>query len=85
MHFSILQVAPVWHPMLQPPFLQLRMVHVAPAAHSMRQPVPQLSMVQVDPFAQFWTVHPPATQSVMAQVASCPHVLMVQPPWVQVP
>ena len=32
-HFSMVHVAPAWHPMLQPPVGQLRMVQVAPAAH----------------------------------------------------
>jgi hypothetical protein len=32
-HFSMVHVAPVWHPIVQPPLGQLRMVHVAPVAH----------------------------------------------------
>jgi hypothetical protein len=53
-HFSMMQVAPSWHPMVQPPVGQLRMVHVAPAAHWIWQPpAAQVSMVQVAPGAQF--------------------------------
>ena len=30
---SMVHVAPVWHPIVQPPLGQLRMVQVAPVAH----------------------------------------------------
>ena len=71
--------------MLQLPFKQLWIVQVAPAAHSIRQPTPQVSMVHVEPFAQFWMLQPPGVQSGMAQVAPSPHTLMLQPPCVQAP
>jgi hypothetical protein len=50
---SIVQVAPVSHPMLQLPLGQWRIVQAAPAAHWIPQcPSLQVSMMQVDPLAQ---------------------------------
>jgi hypothetical protein len=52
-HFSMVQVAPVWHPILHPPVGQLRMVQVAPVAHWMSQyPEAQVSITQVPPVEQ---------------------------------
>jgi hypothetical protein len=79
-HFSMVQVAPSSHPMVQPPVGQLRMVHVAPLAHWIWQaPALQVSMVQVAPGAQFWMWHP-AWHWPTEHLLFGPHILMKHPP-----
>lgn len=84
-HFSMVQVAPVWQPMLQPPPAQLRMVQVAPLAHWIWQcPPVQASMTQVEPEAQFCRLQP-TWQVVMVHLLPPPQDDRVQPPVVQLP
>jgi hypothetical protein len=53
-HFSMVQLAPSWHPMEQSPLGQSRMLQLAPAAHWIWQgPVVQVSITQVAPAEQW--------------------------------
>jgi hypothetical protein len=79
-HFSIVHVAPAWHPMVQPPVGQLRMVHVAPEAHWIAQdPAAQVSITHVAP-AEQWLMKHPIWQLPTVQVAPGPHSVMAHPP-----
>jgi hypothetical protein len=52
-HFSMVQVAPGWHPMVHPPVGQFLIVQVAPVSHWILQgPERQVSITQVDPATQ---------------------------------
>jgi hypothetical protein len=64
---------------------QLRMVHLAPAAHWMVQdPSAQVSISQVAPAGQLWMEHP-TWQLRMVHLPSGPQTGMLQPPEVQAP
>ena len=79
-HFSMVHVAPAWHPIVQPPVGQLRMVHVAPAAHWIAQaPAAQVSITHVAP-AEQWSMKHPIWQLPTVQVEPGPHSLMAHPP-----
>jgi hypothetical protein len=84
-HFSMVHVAPAWHPILQPPVGQLRMMQVAPAAHWIWQDLAaQVSITQVDPAEQCWMEHP-TWQLPIVQLAPGPHSRMKHPPEVHAP
>jgi hypothetical protein len=81
----MVQVAPSWHPMLQPPIGQLRIVQVAPAAHWISQaPAAQVSITQVAPEGQS-LMPQPIWHVVMVHLPPGPHLGMLQPPEVQAP
>ncbi len=84
-HLSMVQSAPSWHPMMQPPVGQLPILHLAPAAHWIWQdPAAQVSISQVAPDGQFWMEHP-IWQFPMVHVPPVPHFMMLHPPEVQAP
>jgi hypothetical protein len=84
-HFSMVQVAPSWHPMVHPPVGQLRIVQVAPAAHWITHgPERQVSITHVDPAAQ-WSMKQAIWQVPKVHFEPGPHSSMLQPPPVHSP
>ncbi len=79
-HFSMVQVAPCWQPMVHPPVGQLRIVQVAPAAHwMMHGPDRQVSITHVEPAAQ-WSMKHAIWQVSKVHCEPGPHSSMLQPP-----
>ncbi len=57
-HFSMVQVAPCWQPMVHPPVGQFLMVQVAPVAHwIVHGPERHVSITQVEPAEQWSMKH----------------------------
>jgi hypothetical protein len=57
-HFSMVQVAPCWQPMVHPPVGQFLMVQVAPVAHWITHgPERHVSITQVEPAVQWSMKH----------------------------